>query len=221
MTIAQDVQKLEPGPILEFFQVDATSIGGGILRFHNHSDGDVTWQGLVYSQWPIEATGFERTSGQQPRPTLSVGNIDGSISFLCLAYEDMVGAVVTVRTTFKQYLDGQPGADPTQEFLPDIWFIDRKAKETIEAVEFELASALDFADVKLPRRQIIANQCSFVYRGAYCNYTGPAVATALDVATSDMALDRCGKRIGSCKLRQWPDNVLNFGGYPAAGLVRT
>ena len=91
-------------------------------------------------------------------------------------------------------------------------------------MEFELASALDIQGSMLPRRQIIANYCSFKsnggYRGPYCGYTGPAVAKADDTPTSDMGLDDCSGRLAGCKLRQWPDGVLNFGGFPAAGLVR-
>jgi lambda family phage minor tail protein L len=139
-----------------------------------------------------------------------VGDVQFEISKEVTAYQ----ALNTVH-------DANPTEDPTQEFPPEIWYVERKALVTQEVVEFELASPLDFADVKLPRRQIIANQCPWVYRGAYCNYVGPPVATELDEPTSDPSLDKCGKRIASCKLRLWPDGVLNFGGFPAAGLMRT
>lgn len=227
MAVETDVQTLEPGPLLEFWQLDATSIGGGVLHFQGMQNGVMYWQGIEYSPWPIKGEGFARTTDQQPQPKVTVGNLDGSISTLCAIYEDLVGAVVTRRRTFAKYLDainfpgvGNPDADPEQEFPPEVWFIERKASEVAEAVEFELSSALDFNGVKLPRRQIIADQCPFTYRGPYCNYTGPAVADELDNPTSNPALDKCGRRLSSCKLRQWPDDILNFGGFPAAGLVR-
>lgn len=344
MTIAQDVQKLEPGKILEFFELDGTGIGGSTVRFHPYNHGNVIWEGDTYAPWPVKGEGFARTSAQQPQPRFSVGNIDGSISFLCLAFEDMVGAVLTRKRTFMKYLDaanwpdvpvamsggsatgawtylagvivrnsasanyaranhtvldpsktyrltfdvttfasdnvfvfvggaaspnyeitsngskiiniapgtagslgyvefssagGFPGeirianmvlievgvgnatADPTQQFPQEIWFVERKAEETPEVVTFELASALDFGDIKLPRRQIIANQCPYVYRGPLCNYVGAPVATALDVPTVNALLDKCSRKLTGCKLRQWPDGVLNFGGFPAADLTRT
>lgn len=224
-SITAQVQLLDPGPELVFYQLDSTGIGGGVLRFHGQNDSTLTFQGIDYDPWPITATGFAKTGGQQPSPTLAVGNVGGSISFLCMAYEDLVGSILTRHVTYKKFLDGQPDADPAQEFPPDIWFIDRKKEETDEVVTFELASALDFADMNLPGRQIIQNFCPWIviggYRGEYCNYTGPAVAKADDTPTSDMLLDKCGGRRGSCALRQWPDNILNFGGFPAAGLVRT
>lgn len=225
--IESDVQQLAPGPILEFWELNATSIGGGIVRFQGQQDGKVWWQGQDYDAWPVQGEGFERTSDQQPTPKFRVGNVDRSITILCQALDDLVGATLTRRRTFAKYLDavnfseGNPTADPTKEFAPELWFIERKSAESFEAVEFELSSALDFNGVKLPRRQIIANQCPFVYRGPLCNYTGPPVADELDQPTDNPSLDKCGRRLASCKLRQWPDYTLNFGGFPAAGLVRT
>jgi lambda family phage minor tail protein L len=221
MTIEADVQNLEPGKLIDLWELDATEIGGGLLRFQAISDAPVMWQGVEYSPWPMKAEGFGKDSGQQPTPTVSVANIDGSISLLCIAFEDMVGSVVIRHRTFGKYLDGQPEADPTQEFPLENWFIERKVSEDTEAVTFELASPLDFGDMYLPARQIIANFCPHVYRGEGCNYTGIPVADANDVPTSDPGLDDCGKRPGSCKLRDWPDDILNYGGFIAAGLTRT
>jgi lambda family phage minor tail protein L len=221
VTVEADVQTLEPGPEVCLFKLDASAIGGDIIYFHGESDQPIMWQGVEYSPWPIQAKGFARTSEQQPTPKLTVGNIDGSITMLCLAFDDLVGSILTRHRTFVKYLDGQPTADPTAEFPKEVWFVERKALETREAVEFELSSALDFNGVRLPRRQIIANQCNFAYRGPGCAYIGPPVADILDVPTSDPALDRCGKRLQSCKMRIWPQDVLNFGGFAAAALVRT
>lgn len=227
MSIMSDVQQLNPGTMLAFYILDSGDIGGGVVRFHGiQGMQDVTWQGLVYSPWPIETEGFDRTSDQQPVPKLRVGNIDGSISLLCQTYDDLVGAKLTRHRTFYRYLDavnfteGNPTADPTQEFPPDIWFLERKSIETREMVEWELSSALDLNGVKLPRRQIVANFCPWQYRDENCNYTGPAVAKLDDTPTTDPALDKCGRRLTSCKKRVWPGGILNYGGFPAAGLLR-
>lgn len=226
MSIKADVQNLNPGPYLEFWEFNGAPIGAGVLYFQGQGEKPVWWQGVEYDPWPCEGGGFEQTTNQQPTPTFKVGNLDGSITRLCKQFQGMVGATLTRRRTFAKYLDavnfpdGNPTADPTKEFPPELWFIERKSAETAEFVEFELSSSLNFQNVKLPRRQIVANQCSFTYRGALCNYVGPPVADVLDQPTSNPALDRCGKRLQSCELRVWPDNVLNFGGFPAAGLVR-
>jgi lambda family phage minor tail protein L len=221
MSIESDVQMLELGSKLYFYELDAELIGGGFAYFHANSDQQMTWQGKVYSPWPIQAEGFAITSQQQPVPTLTVGNIDGSITRLCADYEDLVGTKLIRRCTFFKYLDGQPEADPTQEFTPEVWYIERKSSENRDAVQFELSSPLNFNGVQVPRRVIIANNCPWRYRGEGCGYVGPPVATIEDVPTTNPALDSCSKSKAACKLRQWPDGVLNYGGFPAAGLVRT
>lgn len=228
MTVAQDVQKLEPGTLVELYELDPTMLGGESQRFHAMTKvGSVWWQGYEYKPWPAEADGFARTSDQPPTPKLAVGNIDGSISMLCVYFEDLVGARVIRRRTFAKYLDarnfpeGNPTADPLQEMPPETWFIERKLVENNVVVEFELASALDFNGVQLPRRQIIANMCSSKYRGSECGYIGGPVSNLMDEPTDDPLQDRCGKRLRSCKDRFGDDAELPFGGFPAAGLART
>ena len=139
-----DVQKLEAGDRVEVFDFDMRQITGNpsdILRFHGYLQvGDIIWQAQTYTGWPIHVEGFERTTDQQPVPTLSVGNVDGSITALCLAYQDLVGARLVRHKTFGKYLDaanfpeGNPTANPLAEFPPDIWFIERKSQETNELV---------------------------------------------------------------------------------------
>jgi lambda family phage minor tail protein L len=231
-TVQGDVQLLEPGALVELFVLDATSIGGSVLQFHAYTQvGNIVWNGSIYAPWPIDAQGFMRTSDQQPVPTITVGNIDGSITALCLSYDDMVGAKITRKRTLGKYLDavnfptGNANADPTQQLPDEVWYIERKAVETNTAVQFELASALNFMGRKLPGRQVIANQCLWLtiggYRGPFCGYAGGAVATADDTATAILANDKCGGRVSSCKLRFGANGNLNFGGCPGAGLVRS
>jgi len=232
MTVLQDIQRLEPGDLIELFELDATGIGGDHARFHAYRlIGAIWWQGQQYDAWPMEAQDFTRTGGQQPRPILSVGNVNGSISALCMHFQDMIGARVIRRRTFAKYLDaanfpgGNANADPLQEMPPEVWAIDRKASEDDQTVSFELASPLDFGDAQLPGRQIIASRCGWItrggYRGPYCGYAGPPVADADDQPTSDITRDRCSGRVAGCKLRFGANNPLPYGGFPAAGLMRT
>lgn len=418
--ITADAQQLEPGGRVTVYELDASSFGADQLFFHAHlQSGVIWWQGQEYGAWPIEATGFERTSDQPPNPRLKVGNLDGRIAAMCMLYGDMVGAKVIRRQTLVKYLDaanfplplnkvrnsanpigstwlnlgassvsapprtadgitfngpariasagaafnrrtttlagaplveagetfavtayfafgssgagrlhitnqaasgvkdgtvqfsagsatptvtnqgaGQisvreyrdfgdgvrklvltvtfaengtgtptfglgpnsattgaditllgmqvqtgavatpfevtsadpskdrnPTADPNEHFLAEIWFIERKVSETKEVVEFELTTAIDLNGEQLPGRQIISGVCGWLircgYRGPFCGYTGPAVADANDVPTTDPARDQCGGRVGSCKLRFGADKPLPYGGFPASGLLRT
>lgn len=228
--IESDIQTLDPGKLIELFELDASEIGGSVLRFHNEANElgtDVVWQGNTYTRFPIEATGFElKSSGQSPRPILKVANITGLISALIRDYDGLVNAKVTRRRTFVKYLDavnfasGNPSADPNVGFTDDVWFIDRKASENAIFVSFELASASDVAGVMIPRRQFIQNVCPWIYRSAECSYAGGAVADRNDVATSSLGSDACGKRLASCKLRFGEHAQLPYGGFPGTGLIR-
>lgn len=113
-----------------------------------------------------------------------------------------------------------PSADAMAEFPDDVFFVDRKATETRDLVEFELAAAFDVAGVQLPRRQIIQNVCTWRYRGGECGYTGTNYFDANDAAVGSAGLDVCGKRLTSCEARFGANNPLPFGSFPAAGLTR-
>jgi len=227
VTIAQDIQSLAPGALVELFDLDATAIGGTINRFHagtNSLRTAVVWQGNTYSPWPVEATGFDiNGKGQLPTPHVKVANIGGLVTALTLAHDDLIGAKVTRRRTFAKYLDAvnfsggvNATADPTAEFPLDIYFIERKVAENRLMVEFELAAASDVEGILLPRRQVIANVCPWVYRSSECSYAGGAVAKADDTATAVLAEDVCGKRVASCKLRFGANSPLPYGGFPGA-----
>lgn len=220
MTITADIQQLEPGSLVELFEVDCTSIGGDLLRFHGHlQSASIWWQGNEYKAWPIQATGFAHTSdAQQPEPKLTVGNVNGTISALCVFLADLAGAKVRRRRTLAKYLDainfpdGNPTADPSEEMAPELWYIEQKSSETNVQVEFTLSSALDFGGQQLPARQIVTI-CQFDYRGPYCGYTGTSYFDANDQPATDPALDRCSKRISGCECRFGVNEPLSFGGF--------
>ena len=228
---SQDVQALELPALVELFELDASSIGGTLLRFHGYAQtATITWQGNAYTAWPIEASGFARSgSGSLPTPKLAVGNVDSSISTLCTYFADLVGTKLTRHTTLGKYLDavnfpgGNLTADPTQEFPLDIWYIEQKTSETNEVVEFQLSSALDCLGAMLPRRQVVANVCYWLscggYRGANCGYTGAAMFDNKGNPVQSSAQDRCGGHMSDCKLRFGATAILPFGGFPGAGLT--
>ena len=230
MTIRADSQLLEPGSVVQLYKVDATkiNIAAGTLLFHPYAeDGSIYWQGEEYHPWPVVADGFAKTGDRPPTPKLTVANVEGAITALCLQYDDLVGAVLTVKSTLSKYLDAvnfdggvNPDADPNEHYPDEIWYLDRKEHEDQTLVKWTLASALDFNGVVLPGRIIIANQCSWMYRSAECSYAGGPVAKYDDTPTSDPALDNCSRRPSGCKLRFGEDNPLPYGSFPAAGLIR-
>ena len=202
MSLNSDYQKLEPGNTIRLFDVDGTAFGvSDVLRFHAHNiahtpdeisaaGGDenklpaksVWWQGQEYKAWPCQIEGIETaTDGTSAQPTLSVANLDSSITALCLAYDDLLQAKVTIHDTLAQYLDaknfpgGNPSADPTQEKLK-VFYIDAKSSETNEVVEFALTSPMDLQGLMIPTRQL-HSLCTWCIRNKYrsgdgCDYAG-------------------------------------------------
>ena len=122
-----DLQKLEPGNRIRLIEVDGTRFGADILRFHCDTlpftpqelaaaGGDETklpaksvwWQGQEYGPWPFSVEGLEISADSQGNaPKLSVANINGLISALCLQFEDMAQAKVRIHDTLVHYLDAR------------------------------------------------------------------------------------------------------------------
>ena len=107
MSILGDLQKQNGGAWVELYELDATAQGGSVLYFHAGTNGlntSVVWQGNTYAPFPINATGFEISGQQMPRPKLAVANVSGAITAL-LQTSDLLGAKVTRRRTMVKYLD--------------------------------------------------------------------------------------------------------------------
>lgn len=235
------IQQLEPGSKVKLIEVDCTSFGGDVLRFHNYNvdyteaellalqtqGGDIPpksifWQGNEYKCWPYQYTGIEWDgTGKSPQPVLEVANIDGAISSLCLQLKNLYGAKVTEHTTFRQFLPDGDDPDPTMEFTQS-WFITRKNGENQSSVTFELSSPADFTGQKLPRRQI-QPLCHWAmnggYRGPDCGWTGTTYFTDKGVPTDNPAEDDCGGMCLDCELRFGKETPLPFGGFIAAALI--
>ena len=251
MSLNNDYQKLEPGNEIRLFEVDGTSFGvGAVLRFHSHNiahtpaeitvaGGDestlpaksIWWQGNEYKAWPCQINGLEKsTTGSGATPKLTVANLDGSITALCLAYDDLLKATVTIHDTLAQYLDarnfpsGNATADPTQEKL-QVWYIDGKNTETSEVIEFRLTSPMDLQGLMIPTRQL-HSLCSWCIRGKYrsgdgCDYAGTNYFDKNNNPVADPSLDQCNGTLTACKLRFGENNELSFGGFPGTSLIRS
>lgn len=223
------VRHLDGGAFVELFVLDATALGGLIYRFHagtNELAQPVVWQGETFQPFPVTASGFDFNGQSLPRPTLTASNVNGTLGALLYAYGDLVGATVTRKRTLVRYLDavnfagGNPDADPLSQFQDDVFFIEQKTAEDNVSITWELSSSADLQGTMLPRRQIIADVCTWAYRGPECGWTGETYFTAADVATAVEGEDQCGKRLASCRCRFGPGAEIPFGGFPACGKNR-
>lgn len=248
MTIRATIQSLDPGALIELFEVDVSPITktnspDNLFRFHagtNKLSEPVVWAGLSYIPFPIQASGFDKsTKGTLPRPSLQASNVSSILTALNIDLDDMVGAKVTRRRTFARYIDAvnfaggvNPTADPNQQLPVDVFFVERKVRENNQMVEWELASTMDLEGVQLPARAMIASYCSWQYRiyraGTFdysdvdeCSYTGSSYFTIDGVVTANPALDVCSKTLKACKKRFGDAAPLPFGGFPGARVYRS
>jgi lambda family phage minor tail protein L len=214
-----DLQKIAPSAVIELFQLELNAAQHGVNEtYYFHAgvnatnSGDIIWNSQTYLAFPIEATEFEYTgTGSLPRPKLRISNIYGTITGIILTLPNgLEGAKVTRIRTLARYIDGVnfPGGtnpygtpDPTAEFPREIYYIDRKASENRDLIEFELAAAFDLVGVRAPKRQCVSNVCQWTYRGAECGYAGNAYFNFNDVPVAAIGQDVCGKRLRSCELR--------------------
>lgn len=250
MSLNSDYQKFEPGNTVRLFEVDGSAFGlDEVLRFHaynlSHTPEEITaaggdnaklaaksiwWQGKEYGAWPCQIEGLEMaTSGSTAQPTLTLANLNGSITALCLRFEDMAQAKVTIHDTLAHYLDaknfpeGNPTADPEQE-KKQVYYIDRKSLENDETVEFELASPADLRGLQIPTRQI-HSLCTWCSRGWYrtgkgCDYAGTRYFDENGQPVDDPSQDKCGGLLSDCQKRFGENNPVPFGGFPGSSLIR-
>ena len=171
--IFSSLQDINPSAIIELFTLQlSTALHGAntVYRFHAGSNlnanGKIVWAGNEYLRFPVQASGFAFQKGQLPRPKLIISNATGLISSILLSVNetttgnDLTGATVTRIRTLAKFIDAvnfadgtNATADNTAEFPKEIYSIDRKATETREIVEFELAAPTDLAGVRIPGRQ--------------------------------------------------------------------
>lgn len=229
MNYNADIQKLEPGNQIRLLELDATRLGANLWRFHGHAqEGDIVWQGQLYSPLQITAKGFDiRGDGRPAAPTLQIANelggVRGAITALCLQFRDLAGAKFTVIETFRHYLDAAnfPDGNPTasNQSRKNIWYIEQKTEETFDSLTFSMSSPTDMEGQMLPSQQITKLcrwACRGGYRGEACAYMGAAMFTKKNEPTDNPALDQCGGWWSSCKLR---GNTRRYGGSMGASLI--
>ena len=233
-TIRSEIQKPDPDARVELFAIDATMLGGSILRFcaSTKADGSaIVFNGHTYAPCDIEAVGFDYNGdGPLPTPKLRVSNAQQLFRANLIAYNNLGGAKLTRISTHYRFTDGQPDADPTMKLEDNIYVIDRKVHDNPMLLEFELAAEADQAGKKLPGRLILQNICTrsyrvwngsaFDYSDADCPYDGTAYFTHDGASTMDPAQDSCSRRlVGGCKAR-YGTQPLPFWGFPGAAKAR-
>ena len=149
-----------------------------VFRFHAGANlnnfGQIIFNGNSYQRVAVKAEGFEDTStGTIPRPTITFSNLGGitkdttvmtmsdflNVVNSVTAGNDLLNAKVTRLLPLASALDNanfvgdNPFGTPSTDRLQDrIYYIDRKAVENRQIVQFELVSVLDMQNKRIPAR---------------------------------------------------------------------
>lgn len=240
----QEGQKLAVDALIELYDIDLTPVNGGIVRITpkplkgtDENDAEVgkpvVWRGETYVPVPMQAEGWEaRASGTSPTPSVTLANVNAAFSELNASYDDLRGMKFTRWRVYRKFLDGMPDADPDEHYPPDIYRFEQKTKQNLLIVSFDMSSALDQQDVKVPGRQIL-RQCQFRYRDwnpltssfvynelITCQYDGEGLFDAQGNLVTDPAADVCGHNFDDCVLRMGENAGDIFGGFPGAGAIQ-
>ena len=211
--------RAEQSASVVLWEIDLTEVGGERYFFcneQNEKGEPVTWQGRQYQPYPIQGSGFELNGkGTSTRPTLTVSNLYGMVTEMAEDLQSLVGGTVVRRKVYARFLDavnfvnGNSDADPEQEVISR-WRIEQCSELSAVSASFVLSTPTETDGAVFPGRIMLANTCTWTYRGDECGYHGPAVADEYDQPTSDITKDKCSKCLSGCKFR---NNVGNFGGF--------
>lgn len=233
--ILSDIQKLAPDNLLYFFDLDATNLGASqIIHFTNHTNygASIKFGTVEYLPLEFNLEKIHKTLNEQPELSIEIGNVENTIGSMVYSFNDLCGAKLTIRKTFRKYLDTYTGEIGQNEFEREVYIIDQKLIHNKVGIKFKLISLLEFkSQNKIPSRQMIRDVCPFIYRyytsSAFvydhvvgCPYTGSSYFDEEGNSTANPALDKCGKTLDDCKLRFYTDSnsKIPFGGFK--GMVK-
>jgi lambda family phage minor tail protein L len=173
--IVKDLQKQDPGSeLIELFELELDS--STTVYFHSGVEEDLSTVqfrqegGAVktYVALPLQAKGFKADpKGTSARPSISFANVSNIFKNTVSDFDSLLGSKITRRTTLKKYLVGESGdSTPPVEFPKQIFLLDRIASSSKTAITFECATPYDLQGITLPKRQVIANGCPWIYQGA-------------------------------------------------------
>jgi lambda family phage minor tail protein L len=150
----------------------------------------------------MEADGFEITTKGLATPKITVSNIFGLMSELIEAHDGLQGAKLT-RVKIQSHAPPHNYNNNDVVGNPDIYVIDRFSGENKLTVTFELQSIFALR-IKSPKRIILQNRCSVVYKSPECGYVG-------NLATCDRNVDDCLIHFQNMTGQDAP--ALSFGGF--------
>lgn len=162
-SLSPDLQNLnQTSGFVELYVLDLTALGGAVYHYTNNISaigGSLSFNGVPYTAIPIKSEGWNFVStGQAPKPTLTVGNVQKNLLALVVSLGDMVGAKVTRYRTYEKYLDNGATPDGSKFLGPEVFLIEQKIAHNKTFISWQLTSIIDRFGMKLPRRQVLKDK---------------------------------------------------------------
>lgn len=157
MTISQDLKKSSvESPYIEMIRVDGSTIDQSILfNWTQSSDMSFQFGGVTYEPFPYQITGAEVTTGQAPRPKLTLSNVTKVVQPFIQRFQGLKGVKVMRIRTLAKYLDNGPSADSSQTLPIEVFYVNAMTRMDRSTVEFELVTEMDLPHAKLPAAQAL------------------------------------------------------------------
>ena len=168
MTFEQEVVKPVTSGYVELFILDGTAIDSSLLfYFTNSSDTPIQFGANTYTPFPIMGTGWSVTSGQPPRPKLTISNVTKVIQPYIQQYQDLSQMKVTRIRTLAKFLASGSSPDANAHLPLEQYYVSQMTRFAKDVLEFELVSFLEAPNAKLPAGQVLKDNTPGV-ANMYC-----------------------------------------------------
>lgn len=215
------------GIVVTLYQIDTAIYGGGVIYLSPTTDESryaVVFNGNTYTPFPIDAQGFDISSGKAPRPTVQLSNLQALLIGGINQYRGLQNCPFTRIRVRRSELDDQ-NPEITSDFVNyDRYYINQITSQTAVSIEFELITALELANRQVFPKNNMVNYCNHIYRkwdadtntfkiatANPCPYAGTQYFDEFNQVTTQ-ALDRCSKAVSGCERRF--SSGLPFNGFP-------
>lgn len=191
-TFTAEKNKRENQPILLFILEDYDGAGND-LRFARY-DADVTFDGLVYTKFPITFDAInENANGMIDTVTVTVCNVSRLIQSYLNDYDGLRGKKVVIRLVWANQL-----SDPDAK-LDASFYVDTAAADDTD-VQFACTTKLDILERKIPGE---------IYLRTHCRYKTFKDPDTCGYAGTETECNRTKQRC------QELGNFERFGGFPS------
>lgn len=210
-SLVRDIQAYDLEAPIDLFQITSRF---GIVKFCN-IDG-VFFNGDFYTPVPIDFNWISLSAdGAIPSCKLTAGDESGFLGGYVDTMGGFIGNILTIKRTWKAYLDNQIGSDPTQILDVLELIINQRTWEPMVSIEFDCIGGMDFQRQVIPARGFF-RKCQWILRTN--TYDDGNCQARLDInydiagnATSDGTRE-CRHDLDQCN--QYHGHVRRYGGFP-------